>query len=77
MSFYRAEGGASSLGLGPVNGPIIAGHEPCDAVGQGDGGAHKSMDCSSSPEARVAAIRCVRTWGAACFVGEAVSMGHY
>jgi threonine dehydrogenase-like Zn-dependent dehydrogenase len=36
---------------------------------QGEG-AQKSLDCSSSPEARRAAIRCVRTWGTACFVGE-------
>ena len=36
---------------------------------QGEG-AHKSLDCSSSPEARRAAVRCVRTWGTACFVGE-------
>jgi len=33
-------------------------------------GAHKSMDCSSSPQARAAAVRAVRTWGTACYVGE-------
>jgi len=33
-------------------------------------GAHKSLDCSSNPEARAQAVRCVRTWGTACFVGE-------
>ncbi len=33
-------------------------------------GAQKSLDCSSSPEARRAAVQCVRTWGTACFVGE-------
>ena len=33
-------------------------------------GAHKSVDCSSSSEARRAAVQCVRTWGTACFVGE-------
>ena len=32
--------------------------------------AHKSLDCSSSSEARRAAVQCVRTWGTACFVGE-------
>ena len=32
LKFYRATGGASSLGLGKVNGPIIAGHEPCGVV---------------------------------------------
>lgn len=33
-------------------------------------GAHLSLDASSSPEARVQAVKCVRTWGKACFVGE-------
>jgi threonine dehydrogenase-like Zn-dependent dehydrogenase len=32
LKFYRAAGGASSLGLGKVSGPIIAGHEPCGVV---------------------------------------------
>lgn len=36
---------------------------------QGEG-AQKSLDCSASPEARRAAVQCVRTWGTACFVGE-------
>ena len=33
-------------------------------------GAHASLDSSSSPQARAQAVRCVRTWGKACFVGE-------
>jgi threonine dehydrogenase-like Zn-dependent dehydrogenase len=33
-------------------------------------GAHLSLDASSSPVARAQAVRCVRTWGRACFVGE-------
>jgi threonine dehydrogenase-like Zn-dependent dehydrogenase len=33
-------------------------------------GAHASLDASSSAEARAQAVRCVRTWGKACFVGE-------
>jgi threonine dehydrogenase-like Zn-dependent dehydrogenase len=33
-------------------------------------GAHASLDASSSPLARAQAVRCVRTWGKACFVGE-------
>lgn len=33
-------------------------------------GVHKSLDCSSTPEARAQAVRAVRTWGTACFVGE-------
>ena len=33
-------------------------------------GAHVSIDASSSPVARAQAVKCVRTWGKACFVGE-------
>src|ERR1700674_3000431 len=33
-------------------------------------GAHLSIDASSSPLARAQAVRCVQTWGKACFVGE-------
>jgi threonine dehydrogenase-like Zn-dependent dehydrogenase len=33
-------------------------------------GAHASLDASSSPAARAQAVKCVRTWGKACFVGE-------
>jgi len=33
-------------------------------------GAHLSLDASSSPQARAQAVRCVRTWGKACYVGE-------
>ncbi len=33
-------------------------------------GAHASIDASSSPAARQQAVRCVRTWGKACFLGE-------
>jgi threonine dehydrogenase-like Zn-dependent dehydrogenase len=32
LKFYRAVGGAASLGLGKVDGPLIAGHEPCGVV---------------------------------------------
>jgi threonine dehydrogenase-like Zn-dependent dehydrogenase len=32
LKYYRAKGGASALGLGPVSGPVIAGHEPCGVV---------------------------------------------
>ena len=38
LKFYRAVGGAASMGLGAVSGPIVAGHEPCGvvvAVGEG------------------------------------------
>ncbi|MFT5508152.1 MAG: threonine dehydrogenase-like Zn-dependent dehydrogenase [Hyphomicrobiaceae bacterium] len=33
-------------------------------------GAHKTLDCSSSPDARAAAVRSTRSWGTACYVGE-------
>ena len=33
-------------------------------------GAHKTLDASSAPNARAAAVRAVRSWGTACFVGE-------
>jgi threonine dehydrogenase-like Zn-dependent dehydrogenase len=33
-------------------------------------GAHKTLDCSSAPEARAAAVRATRSWGTACYVGE-------
>jgi threonine dehydrogenase-like Zn-dependent dehydrogenase len=33
-------------------------------------GAHLALDASSSPQARADAVRCVRTWGRVCYVGE-------
>jgi threonine dehydrogenase-like Zn-dependent dehydrogenase len=36
---------------------------------QGEG-VDLALDCSASPEARAAAVRSVKTWGTACFVGE-------
>lgn len=33
-------------------------------------GVHASIDASSSPIARLNSVKCVRTWGKACFVGE-------
>jgi 2-desacetyl-2-hydroxyethyl bacteriochlorophyllide A dehydrogenase len=32
LKFYRASSAPASLGLGPVSGPVIAGHEPCGIV---------------------------------------------
>jgi threonine dehydrogenase-like Zn-dependent dehydrogenase len=37
-------------------------------------GADLALDTSSSPEARVAAIRCTKVWGTMCFVGEGGSV---
>ena len=33
-------------------------------------GAELALDASSAPAARAQAVRCVRTWGKVCFVGE-------
>jgi threonine dehydrogenase-like Zn-dependent dehydrogenase len=33
-------------------------------------GADKTLDTSSSPQARAQAVRCTRAWGACCYVGE-------
>ena len=33
-------------------------------------GVDASLDASSSPAARSIAVKCVKTWGKACFVGE-------
>jgi threonine dehydrogenase-like Zn-dependent dehydrogenase len=33
-------------------------------------GADLTLECSSASAAREAAVRCVKTWGTACFVGE-------
>jgi threonine dehydrogenase-like Zn-dependent dehydrogenase len=33
-------------------------------------GADLSLDCTGAASARRAAVRCVRTWGTACYVGE-------
>ena len=36
----------------------------------GGAGVDLSIECSSASSARRAAVRCVRTWGTACYVGE-------
>src|SRR5207244_2418535 len=33
-------------------------------------GADLALDCTGAAAARQAAVRCVKTWGTACFVGE-------
>jgi threonine dehydrogenase-like Zn-dependent dehydrogenase len=37
-------------------------------------GADVSIDASSAPTARAQAVRCLRTWGQACYVGEGDSV---
>jgi threonine dehydrogenase-like Zn-dependent dehydrogenase len=37
-------------------------------------GVDLALECSSAPSARQAAVRSVRTWGTACFVGEGGSV---
>jgi threonine dehydrogenase-like Zn-dependent dehydrogenase len=61
---------AKQFGAHEVLNPM--GNDPVAAIRElthGEG-AHKTIDCSSNPEARAATVRSVRTWGTACFVGE-------
>jgi threonine dehydrogenase-like Zn-dependent dehydrogenase len=52
--------------LDPMNGdPVAAIRE----LTHGEG-ADKTLDASSSPEARAQAVRATRAWGTACYVGE-------
>jgi threonine dehydrogenase-like Zn-dependent dehydrogenase len=46
--------------------------EPVAAIREltGGEGADCAVDCSGASEGRQATVRCVRTWGQACFVGE-------
>jgi 2-desacetyl-2-hydroxyethyl bacteriochlorophyllide A dehydrogenase len=84
LKFYRASGGAASLGLGKVSGPIIAGHEPCGvvaAVGAGvaEGVArvgdrvmvHHYTGCGTCPH-------CATGWSQMCVNGSTVygATGH-
>jgi threonine dehydrogenase-like Zn-dependent dehydrogenase len=52
--------------LDPTDGDVV---EAIKDLTRGEG-AHKTLDASSSPDARRAAVQVVRAWGAACFVGE-------
>ncbi|MFY0613704.1 MAG: zinc-binding dehydrogenase [Hyphomicrobiaceae bacterium] len=36
----------------------------------GGKGVHYAVECSSNPDARVAAVKGTRTWGTVCYVGE-------
>jgi len=61
---------AKELGADAVLDPL--GNDPVSAIRElthGEG-AHKTLDCSSNPEARAQTVRAVRTWGTACYVGE-------
>jgi len=63
-------GMAKEFGADVVLDPL--GNDPVAAIRElthGEG-AHKTLDCSSNPEARAATVRAVRTWGTVCFVGE-------
>ncbi len=46
--------------------------DPVEAIQEltGGAGADLALECSGAPEARVAAVRSLRTWGRACYVGE-------
>lgn len=59
------EFGAEEVIDARANNPVEAIHELTNGEG-----AHKTLDCSSSPEARAAAVRSTRSWGTTCYVGE-------
>ncbi|MEK9672333.1 MAG: zinc-binding dehydrogenase [Rhodospirillaceae bacterium] len=61
-----AEKFGADIVIDPMNNDAVS--AICDLT-NGEG-AHKSLDCSSNPDARANAVRCVRGWGTACFVGE-------
>jgi len=78
LKFYRASGETSSLGLGKVSGPVIAGHEPCgivaavgsavDARGTKAGArvmVHHYSGCGSCPHCRTG-------WSQMCVEGSTV-----
>jgi threonine dehydrogenase-like Zn-dependent dehydrogenase len=52
--------------LDPAAGDVVA---AIRALTHGEG-AHKTLDASSAPDARAAAVRSVRSWGTVCFIGE-------
>jgi threonine dehydrogenase-like Zn-dependent dehydrogenase len=70
---YRAAGETSSLGLGKVSGPVIAGHEPCGVVAAVGSAVdertvrigsrvmvHHYSGCGTAGIARPAGRKCVR-----------------
>jgi threonine dehydrogenase-like Zn-dependent dehydrogenase len=62
---------AREFGAGILINPKAAGDVVAAIREATDGrGAHLALDASSSPQARAEAVRCVRTWGKVCFVGE-------
>jgi len=84
LKFYRASGGAASLGLGHVSGPIIAGHEPCGVVAATGAGVsqraapigarvmvHHYTGCGTCPH-------CLTGWSQMCVAGSTVfgATGH-
>lgn len=67
---------AERRGLGEALGADVvldpSGIDPVQAIRDlthGEG-AHKTLDCSSAPAARRAAVQATRSWGTACYVGE-------
>ncbi len=66
---------AREFGAGILINPTSAGDVVAAIREATDGrGAHLALDASSSPQARTQAVRCVRTWGKVCFVGEGDSV---
>ena len=57
--------GATEIINASANDPVSAIRE----LTHGEG-VHKTLEASSAPSARQAAVQAVRSWGVACFVGE-------
>src|SRR5438309_10277653 len=63
LKFYRAAGGAASLGFKMPDHPVIAGHEPCGIVVAVGPASLKSRPASvsASCSTTIAAAECART----------------
>lgn len=57
--------GADAVIDGRANDPVAALNDLTDGEG-----VDLAIDCSGSPEARLAAVQATRTWGTTCYVGE-------
>ncbi len=65
---------AADFGADGVIDPAAA--DPVEAIEELTQGelVEVALDCSGAAEARLAAVRCTRTWGTVCFVGEGGSV---
>lgn len=63
---------AHRLGADMIINPRTLDGDPLPAIKEATGGqgADLSLEAAGSPDARRHAVRCLRTWGKACYVGE-------